>query len=372
MTVDTMTPYQGPMIYIDASRYNNTERQTGVENYSFFLLNALARLAPRAFTLISPRSVPLPVAQIVIPLPRLWTQFRLSAEVLINRDLKTLFIPSHVMPVIHPKRTVITLHDAAFRWSPDSYRWASRLYLDWSTGFALKKAMKVITPSWATRADLVHFYHADPAKIEVIPMGFDPPAPLRPEAEAETLRHFGLQKGLYWLYVGRVEWKKNSDTLLRAFAAYSEKHPRIRLALAGSPGHGGREILESIPAGIRTRVTVCGYVTELSKQALLKNALGFIYPSRQEGFGLPLLEAMHWHLPLVASDIPSSREVAGQSAFFFPAEKADALAEALDVVMRSPEAVREKAALYGPILEKHTWQRCAEKTLALLRACEAA
>ena len=108
------------MLYIDASRYNNTEKRTGVENYSFFLINELARIAPNDITLISPKKADLNLKQIVIPFPRLWTQIRLSWEIFRNKKIDNLFVPSHVMPIIHPDNTTITIHDVAFRRFPVS------------------------------------------------------------------------------------------------------------------------------------------------------------------------------------------------------------------------------------------------------------
>lgn len=103
------------MIFIDASRYNNTSQKTGVENYSFFLINELIKLAPEDITLISPRKIDLPVSQIVIPFKRLWTQIRLSWKLFLNKKIDNIFVPSHLMPIIHPKNTTITIHDVAFK-----------------------------------------------------------------------------------------------------------------------------------------------------------------------------------------------------------------------------------------------------------------
>jgi len=118
------------MIYIDASRYNNTKKRTGVENYSYYLINELVKSEPENITLISPKKISLDVNQIIIPFPRLWTQIRLSWEVFKNKKINNLFVPSHVLPIIYPKKTTITIHDVAWRRFPKSYGLLSRLYLD--------------------------------------------------------------------------------------------------------------------------------------------------------------------------------------------------------------------------------------------------
>lgn len=132
------------MIYIDASRYNNTIRRTGVENYSVNLIDVLVQKHAKEITLIGPQKIDLPVAQKIIPFPRLWTHVRLSAFVLKNK-LPNLFVPSHVLPLVCPKKTAITLHDVAFKRFPESYSSKSKYYLDWAAGFAAKKATDLLS-----------------------------------------------------------------------------------------------------------------------------------------------------------------------------------------------------------------------------------
>ncbi|MBI5422061.1 glycosyltransferase family 1 protein, partial [Candidatus Peregrinibacteria bacterium] len=135
------------MLYVDASRYGNTAQRTGVENYSFHLINAMAKQIPEGLTLIAPQKIGLPVPQITIPFPRLWTQVRLSWECFRNKKIDNLFVPSHVMPIVHPKNTAITIHDVAFRRFPKSYGRLSRWYLEWGTKFAVKHAQRILVPS---------------------------------------------------------------------------------------------------------------------------------------------------------------------------------------------------------------------------------
>jgi hypothetical protein len=188
------------MIYIDASRYSNTEKRTGVENYSFHLINELARLAPKGITLITPRKIDLPVKQIIIPFPRLWTQVRLSLEVLRNKKIDNLFVPSHVLPLIAPKNSTITIHDVAFKHHPESYGLLSRWYLDYGARQAVKRAKRIIVPSDTTKLDLIHLYKANPDKIAVIPLGFSPSEVKVTDTEAKKIiRHWKLDIGHYFL-----------------------------------------------------------------------------------------------------------------------------------------------------------------------------
>jgi glycosyltransferase involved in cell wall biosynthesis len=300
---------------------------------------------------------------------RLWTQARLSMEVRRNKAIKTLFIPSHLMPLIHPENTIVTIHDAAFKHDPESYGLMSRLYLDWGARFAVRHARSIITPSIVSKEDLINFYGADSARVHVIPLGFEPPPQFsEPVEEQMILDQFALANAPYLFYIGRVERKKNTDTLLKAFELFHKKHPEVKLVLAGFFGRGGDEIVRQIPDSVRESVILTGYIDEIIKSVLFKNAKGFVFPSRYEGFGLPLLEAMYYRLPIIASDIPTSREIAGNRAMYFPTENFEALSDLFVRLIKQPLNLSELSAHYKEILDRYTWMNCARKTLEVLNS----
>jgi len=352
------------MIFIDASRYSNTSQKTGVENYSFFLINELVRLAPSEITLISPRKINLPVPQIVIPFKRLWTQFRLSLTVIKNKKINNIFIPSHVMPVIYPENTTITIHDVAFKRFPKSYGRLSRWYLSWGTKFAVKHAKTIIVPSMTTKEDLIKFYKADHKKIHVIPLGYKSIKRTDEKFRVSRLKYYGLESKKYFLFLGRVEAKKNISTLIKAFQSVSSEFPDIKLVLAGKTGVGGDEILKSAKD---KRIVATGYVTDADKEALLMNSLCFVFPSLFEGFGLPLLEAMDTGIPIIASKIPTSYELAKQNALFFKPFDTDALAHFMKMVITDENLKKKLTANHSETLKKYSWKRCAKETLSLLK-----
>ena len=352
------------MIYIDASRYSLTEQKTGVENYSVHLINELIRLAPNEITLIAPTKIDLPVPQITIPFPRLWTQVRLSFEIWKNKKIDNLFVPSHVMPWISPKNTVTTIHDVAFRRLPSSYSLASRLYLDWGAKYAVKHARHIIVPSEATKKDLIDFYKADPQKITVIPLGFEPiNLQIQADESERILGRYALRPTNYFLFVGRIESKKNIQTLIDAYNLLSSKSINAQLVLAGKPGVGSDEIFSKLG---NPNIVVTGYVDDKTKQALMQNALAFVYPSLFEGFGIPLLEAMAANLPIIASKIPSSWELAKDNALFFDPQNAEELAGLMEKVAKEEDFRRLMTQNHTKTLEQYSWKRCAEETLNLL------
>ena len=148
------------LIGIDASRAV-TARRTGTETYSLRLIQALIGLRSghcfRLYTNGEPPAglfwdgmAPPNVEVRSIPFPRLWTHLRLSAEML-TRPPDVLFVPAHVLPLIHPRRSVATVHDLGYLYYPDAHRPADRRYLDWSTGWNARRSTLVLADSLATR-----------------------------------------------------------------------------------------------------------------------------------------------------------------------------------------------------------------------------
>ena len=233
--------------------------------------------------------------------------------------------------------------------------------------FAVKHAKKIIVPSQVTKKDLIDFYKCKPEKIHVIPLGFSAKsADVNSDEEQKVIGNWGLDIGHYMLYVGRIEHKKNTDTLIKAFCLFAEKIPEIKLVLAGFIGRGGEAILNSIPDNIKDRVIVTGYVSDEQKHALMRNAMCFAFPSRYEGFGLPLLEAMHYNLPIIASKIPTSYEIAKENALFFEVDDFERLASLMAEVTSNESLRAEMIKNHADTLKRYSWENCAKQTLAVL------
>jgi glycosyltransferase involved in cell wall biosynthesis len=355
------------MIYIDSSRFANTGHKTGVEQYSFFLIRELVKKYNNEVILITPRKINLKVKQIIIPFPRLWTLFRLSWEILQNKKIDNLFVPSHVLPLIHPKNSTITIHDVVFKYSPESYSLPSRIYLNWAAKFAVKHAKNIVVPSEATKKDLIKFYKAKAEKIHVIPLGYKKtPIKLTTGQEEGILKKYKLEKEGYFLYIGRIEIKKNTDNLIKGFEIFAKNNANTKLVLAGFPGYGGEKIIKNIPKNLRNRIILTGYISEIEKEALLKNCLSFIFPSRFEGFGIPLLEAMSAKVPIIASDIPTSREIMKENALFFKKEKATDLAEQMKKISEKPLKEGELKERYEKNLKNYNWDLHSDKIYSII------
>jgi glycosyltransferase involved in cell wall biosynthesis len=163
----------------------------------------------------------------------------------------------------------------------------------------------------------------------------------------------------YVLCVSTLHPHKNIDGLIRA---YTRRKRDFKLVLAGMRGFHASEVEKLINDDIR----VTGWIPRAELLNLYARATAFIYPSKFEGFGMPVLEAMAAGIPVACSDIPPLREVAGDAALFFDPLDEDAIANALERIT-SDQALRKQLAEAGPKRAREfTWQRSAELTLAAL------
>lgn len=364
---------------IDASRTTH-ETSTGVEVYSEKIITHLLKLLvknPYGFEkvrLYAKQHVILPedlrvsfIEQRILHAPRFWTLARLSREMREN-PVDRLFVPSHVLPLVQPNFSVITIHDVAFRYLRSSYSFFQYHYLDWSTKYAVKHAKKIIVPSEATKEDLVKFYKCPSEKIVMIPHGFE--ASILPKdvrTVHQILESFGVKDVPYVFFVGRLELKKNIHRLLQAFSLFLEKNPDFKLILIGKRGQGFDRILRiAQKLDIWDRILMPGYVDEYEKHVLFSHCEFFAFPSLYEGFGFPILEAFHYGKPVLTSNVSSMPEVSSDAAYLVDPFSVESIAQGLEALAQDEKlrsSLREKGKCQ---LEKFSWHTAARKTLEVL------
>lgn len=382
------------LIGIDASRYSR-EQKTGVEFYSKEIIDGLVKKAclptrqgragpptgradrpclpagrqkRHRLILYSPQKLEIKGENVqikVMPFRRLWTQVRLSLEMLWGAP-EVLFVPSHTLPLIHPQKSVITIHDVAFSYFRRAYSPFQFWYLKWSTKFAVKHAFKIIVPSQATKKDLIKFFRCPEEKIKVIYHGLPqkPVLKISAEKEQKILRKFGLKKGdPFFLFIGRLEIKKNLIHLIQAFFAFSQEFPNFKLILAGNRGVGFRKILQiTDQLKLSNKVLMPGYIDEEEKEVLFQNCRAFTFPSFYEGFGFPILEAFSYQVPVLTSNSSALLETAGEAAFLVTPFSSNQIAEGLKK-LASSENLKEELVQKGRAqLKKFSWEKTIEKT----------
>lgn len=366
-------------IGIDASRYGGKEA-TGVEWYSYHLLNELIPLLGREHTskafLYSPWEInfvtdlPFNVKPRVIPARRFWTVLRLSYELLAH-PVDRLFVPSHTLPLIIPKKSIITIHDTAFRRFKHCYSRLQYALLEYSTRRAVKKSWKIIVPSEATKKDLIDLFHCPSGKIVVIPHG----APEYPKIlnfgtieKERMLKRFSLSNDdLFVLYVGRLESKKNLARLIEGFSRFLKEFPDWKLVLAGKNGVGHAEIALAVTRlGLENNVILPGYVSEREKLFLMSACRIMAFPSLYEGFGLPVLEGFAMRRPVLTSRGSSLPEVAGNAAFLVDPLKAEEIGVGLKRLASDGFFVNQLINKGEKQVARFEWEKAARQTYEVL------
>lgn len=366
-------------IGFDASRILTLQR-TGTENYSFYLAQHLAKKDRKnLYTLYfrrSPNRKELesiiqknPNFRVkVIPWPRLWTQGGLAWECL-RHPLDLLFVPAHTLPVIRRSslKSVVTIHDLGFEYLSEYHQFPQKLYLDKATKFAARYATQLIAVSRATKRDLIKRFDVPEEKITVVYEGVDQEkfkvqsSKLKTE---EVKRKYDI-RGDYILFVGTIQPRKNLRRLVEAFSKIANKD--LELVIVGRPGWMFEEIY-SAPHdfGVEERVKFLGHVEDEDLADLYRGASCFVLPSLYEGFGLPVLEAMASGIPVVTSCTSSLPEVGGDAAVYVDPYKVSSISAGLAGVIGGSEGFRRSLTRKGfRQVEKFSWEKCAQETLAV-------
>lgn len=241
----------------------------------------------------------------------------------------------HVLPPFHRGPAVVTVHDLSFERDALAMGRRDRLVFRTLVPSAVRRARRVLTVSERTRRDLEELYHVPPEKIVVTPNGVD--ARFAP----------GGEPGSYLLYVGAVQARK--DPLAALDAARAAGLPLVVVGPQKEPALARR--LRAGGAEVR------GYVDDDELARLYRGAAALVFPSRYEGFGLPVLEAMASGTPVVATPDAAVREVAGEAAVYAPRHELGAAVQ---------RAVADRARLAAAGLERarlFTWEAAARRTL---------
>jgi glycosyltransferase involved in cell wall biosynthesis len=256
--------------------------------------------------------------------------------------------PSVAVPPASGRPLVVTVHDAAPELFPDAFTARGRRFHRLGLAAAARRADAVIAVSQSA-ADEIASHSAIPAsRITVVPNGVDPP-PRDPDEDRRRVQRLGLAGRRYVLWVGSLEPRKGVGTLVAAMAELARRgrHPDVQTVLAGFEGWLHDGLLDGADRSrLGPALRQVGRVDEADLWALYRHAEVFAFPSRHEGFGLPVVEAMSQGVAVVAADIPALREVAGSAALLVEPGRPAAWADALDGLL-GDEAARQTLGRAG-------------------------
>lgn len=275
---------------------------------------------------------------------------------------------NYVLPSIMNAQKVVTIHDMSFEiepgWYPPEMKRTARLIHK-----SALKADMIIAISAATKNDIIKLYGISPDKITVIYYGS--PSPLERtilEKKSEFIKNKYSLPDKFFLFVGILEPRKNIKGIMESFKITRRRGLKHKLVLAGHPGWKTAEVMETLEKlGLKNDVIFPGYIENNELQYIYFLADAFVFPSLNEGFGLPILEAMSSSTPVITSNISSTAEVAGDSALLVSPHDSEQIADAMYRFAADPDLRREYIEKGKKRLEAFSWEETARKTLELYR-----
>ncbi|MCA9887197.1 MAG: glycosyltransferase family 4 protein [Anaerolineae bacterium] len=359
-------------IAIDASR-TTVAHVTGTEHYALRLIESLIHLndsltQPHQLSLYfrdAPASDLFPqsehVTTHVIPFPRVWTHIRFAAA-LYQHHPDVTFVPAHTLPFVFPGHSVVTIHDLGYLHFPQAHPFRQRTYLDMTTRYSARRASLILADSQATVDDLATFYNVPQSKMRVVYPGVEVPSP------GEGL-HLSAKYNIpssYLVFIGTLQPRKNIERLIHAFTRWKRSNPDSELSLVLAGGKGW--LFDEGWLADAEDVYLTGYIDEADKGPLLRRAVAMVFPSLFEGFGFPVVEAMHVGTPVIASNTSSLPELVADAGLQVDPLDEDALIGAIDLIASRADlrqSLREKGFRQAA---KFTWAQTAQQTLDALVA----
>jgi len=270
----------------------------------------------------------------------------------VRRARIDVLLVQYVAPQRLPCPVVTVVHDVSFIEHPQWFSPLERVWMRRLITRTMRRASAVITVSAFSKSEIVRLIGTNPSKIVVAHDGVDPvfleasPGEQHPDPAAV-------------LAVGNITTRKNLGTLISAYHRLLGARPTApTLLVAGQDAHGAGPIHEAA-APLGAAVRFLGYVDDADLARLMRTAVVVTYPSRYEGFGLPVVEAMAAGTPVIASDIPVMREVAGDAALLVPPEDAAGWADAMERILEDAGLRQRLAAAGRERATRYTWERCA-------------
>ena len=282
------------------------------------------------------------------------------------------------LPLAKPKPTVVTVHDLIPIVFPDKFPRGVRGAIKWQIQkISLQGAKRIIADSQTSKKDITRLTGFSSLAIDAIYLG--PTLEHTKSPSASSLGDFFQKHHIgktFILYVGDVNWNKNVPGLIRAFKILLDTTPGFTLVLCGGAFLNDdltesvqiRELIKSL--AIEQHVAMPGHVSGEMLCALFESAKCLVFPAYYEGFGLPVIDALAHHCPVVTSGVSSLAEIAGPSVIVNP-DDCGSIAQGIQKVLRMSESERKQMVFDGlKWAKRYSWKKTARETISVYeRAC---
>lgn len=263
----------------------------------------------------------------------------------------------------------MTVHDLGYLHYPGDHPLRQRAMLSLTTRWNIQHARQIIVPSQFTATDLSRRFPGTNHKITVVPHGVS--IRFRPSAPGLITRiksGIGIQ-GDYVVAVGTIQPRKDYPTLADAVARHNDTHSSdpLSLVIVGRPGWMSKQVMSELePLRQRARLCILSDATDQDIVSLYSGATALVQPSRFEGFGMPVLEAMACGAPVICANNSSLPEVVGEAGLLFPTGDVAALATLLGTIRTDRKLQASLSATGARRASQSCWETAAEKTLGAI------
>ena len=278
----------------------------------------------------------------------------------LNADLVHFMMPQQ--PILYRDKKVTTIHDLTLlkTYPSDKNKLAfkfKQLVGQFVFRSVAHKSNKIIAPTEYTRSDIIKTLNTNPDKIVVTYEAADK-VDSSPEKYNQPFDEFIL-------YVGNQSDYKNIKRLGDAHQKLLKKHPRLGLILVGKLDKAAQNNKDYFNNKNYKNLKFTGFISNEERDWLFENAKAYIFPSLNEGFGLPGLEAMNYGTPVVSSDATCLPEVYGKAAYYFDPTSVEDMKAAIDIVLSDKKLRRRLSTLGKEQVKKYSWKKTAKETLAV-------
>ena len=329
---------------------------------SLYVLDAFAATYPDLVDRFPTRTVPLTgrLKPLRVAAENTW----LASQA--RRDALDLVHHLHgVLPLMGHSPGVLTVHDLQPFDMPDNFHPVKRAYIQRSIPRSVRKARLVITPSEFVRRGVIDRFDVAPDRVRAVSWGVEGPSAAVTVGEVQA--RYGLPRR--WFVNNAVTWPhKNHDMLIRAFATVAAQEHDVMLVLTGGEAQAEQQIRAQINrGGLRGRVRRTGRIRRDDMLAIVRGAVALTFPSRYEGFGLPVLEAMSLGTPVLAGDAASLPEVVDRAGKLLDPDDANAWSDAMLELLHDGDERERLTAAGLQRARAFSWTTTARDTLAAYR-----
>lgn len=240
---------------------------------------------------------------------------------------------------------VVVVHDLQYLYYPELFLVEHCYHTDRHFRQACRTAAKLVCVSDYTRQTVIQQGQVEPERAVTIHTSLYNPLDLQPlEQVSQTLLRFNLSSENYLFYPANFWPHKNHAMLLTAFNLYRRRHPEstLKLVFTGAPGKSMEMLRTAVEhIGLRDWVVFAGFLKEKELACLFQGCLALIFPSLFEGFGVPVLEAMHFGKPVLCSQITSLPEVGGDAVLYFDPRRPEEIIAAIERIVAEPALAAE-------------------------------